>query len=75
MTDTPILLTAEIGVGSLVRLRTEPQYPWRWTVCKVGRWWPNRGKLLIAHQTDAYVPRFRWVYPAEVELVTKGGAA
>ncbi len=70
MTD-PVPLTAEIGVGAMVALRTELDRPLPYIVVKVGRWWPNRGKLLIRHLKD--LPKFiqpcRWVYPCEVMKV------
>ncbi len=73
MPTDPVPLTAEIGVGCLVRLRTEMDRPFRWVVVRVGRWWIWRGKILISRQSDIYGTRTRWVYPAEVERVLEGG--
>lgn len=71
MPDTPVPLAAEIGVGALVKLRTELEIRRCWVVVAVGRWWPWKGKLKIVCQPGG-AGRFRfvaWVYPAEVERV------
>lgn len=70
MSDEPVPMTAEIGVGAMVRLRTERDRPLPYVVVKVGRWWPNRGKLRILHRKDYdnMVQPAKWVYPCEVEL-------
>lgn len=67
----PVELTPQIGVGSLVRLRTETVSPWTWAVVKVGKWWPNRGKVLVVNRRDGRQPTSLWLYPAELELVTE----
>lgn len=69
-------LKAEIGVGSLVQLRTEFEYSATYVVVKVGKWW-RRGQVCIRHlrhynYTDP--EKCRWVYPCEVELVNQGGS-
>lgn len=75
MPDTPVPPAAEIGVGVLVKLRTELEIRRCWVVVAVGRWWPWKGKLKIVCQPGgANGRRFvAWVYPAEVERV--GGEA
>ncbi len=70
MSDT-VPLTAEIGVGAVVGLKTELNPRWAWAVVAVGRWWLWKGKLKIVCQPSGCGGRryVQWVYPSEVELV------
>lgn len=61
-----VTLVAEIGVGAMVRLRTDGRF--EWVVVRVGRWWLWRGLLLLRRHSGANCYD-EWVYPSEVELV------